>query len=167
MPSVGELKWAMASPTNGTGGGTVSITAGRNQTTLTRSQTFTVKTASGLTKTVSCSQAAGTKQNNGGILTCDFVYGQYIDGTTIGFDVTFDYAVTSYVTVSFNLHLDPASTGLQGKDVSGYCSVSKGMKGGSGRVNTGGQIGFNRGAISNVSVSPSSDDTYNYSIMVV
>lgn len=39
------------------GGGSVSVTASKNSNTISRSGTITVKTASGLTKTVSISQA--------------------------------------------------------------------------------------------------------------
>ena len=50
--------WISLSKSSGTGGGSVNVTASSNSNTHSRSGTITVKTASGLTKMVSVSQAA-------------------------------------------------------------------------------------------------------------
>ena len=48
--------WVTLDKSSGTGGGSVKVTASRNSTTSERSGSLTVKTASGLTKSVSISQ---------------------------------------------------------------------------------------------------------------
>lgn len=50
--------WIATNPSSGTGGGSVNVIANRSTSSSPRSGTITVKTASGLTKTVSVSQAA-------------------------------------------------------------------------------------------------------------
>ena len=49
--------WITLSKSSGTGGGSVSVSASSNRHTSTRSGSLTVKTTSGITKTVSISQA--------------------------------------------------------------------------------------------------------------
>lgn len=48
--------WVTLDKSSGTGGGSVNVTAASNSSTSTRSGTLTIKTASGLTKSVSISQ---------------------------------------------------------------------------------------------------------------
>lgn len=52
--------WVTLSKSSGSGGGSVNVTASRNTGSSARSGTLTIKTASGLTKTVSVSQNPST-----------------------------------------------------------------------------------------------------------
>ena len=56
--TMAKPSWITLDKSSGTGGSSVSVTAANNTSTSARSGTLTVKTASGLTKTVSLSQAA-------------------------------------------------------------------------------------------------------------
>ena len=90
--------WVTLSKSSGTGGGSVQVTASQNTGSSTRSGTLTIKTASGLTKTVSISQQKESYSLNVGgslfirntdpnnpSLTIDVSVGFYnIDGDTTG-----------------------------------------------------------------------------------
>lgn len=115
--------WISVSPSSGTGGGTPNVICQANNGT-SRSGSFTVKTASGLTKTVSLSQAAanlwsiqGNVQlinNSGTRVTGNFsvaVTTQAASKPSKTFSLFTGYIDTNLGTVSFNGNVDPDDVG--------------------------------------------------------
>ena len=145
--------WITLSKSSGTGGGSVSVTASSNvggTTTSYRSGSLTIRTTSGITKTVRCSQLGNIIRRDNK-LTCTIV------NNTLG-RITSQYAVASRLTLRVQYKFS-SSIGINQKTVymnSGTSSLDVSFTVSSGTPS---------GTVSNFSIglcTPSQDNSYSY-----
>lgn len=146
--------WASVSPSSGTGGRSVSVTASSNTNSSTRSGSITVRTTSGLSKSVSLSQSGVTLVNNR--ISLDI----YIDqGDHPVYRCTSRFSVAS--ALSIKIHYEYKEKNGMVNPVYSTVTIPKGSTESQSYTNTGNfAISIESSEIT--SVSPASDSQYKY-----